>query len=211
MKIQEEEEEDRLQLTNTILKKNHIVGIDEVGRGSLFGPVFAGAVILDNCNSINLIKSGLKDSKKLTAKKREVLVPLIKEKCLDWGLGQASAKEIDQLGIRLATEKAMLRALEKLKEPPELIFVDGLLPIRLWQGKQKTIVRGEDSFSSIAAASIISKVERDNLIKRLAIKFPGYELEKNVGYGTASHLKSIKMHGATKLHRLSFLSRILSG
>ena len=185
-----------------------IAGVDEVGKGCLFGPVFAGAVILSKKNEANLLSQGLKDSKKLTPHKRKSLVPLIKKNSLAWAIGQASAREIDNIGIREATEKAMLRALEKLSSPPDLILVDGILPIRLWPGKQKTKVRGESHFASIAAASVLAKETRDELIKRLARQYSHYGLEKNKGYGTKIHRTNLIKVGATKLHRKSFLTKL---
>ena len=189
-------------------KKFLIAGVDEVGKGCLFGPVFAAAVILSKSNEINLLSQGLKDSKKLSSKKRNDLVPLIKKNSISWAIGQASAREIDSIGIREATEKAMLRALEKFPSPPDLILVDGVLPIRLWPGKQKTQVRGESHFASIAAASVIAKETRDELIKRLALKYCHYGLEKNKGYGTEIHRTNLIKAGATKLHRKSFLTKL---
>ena len=185
-----------------------VAGIDEVGKGCLFGPVFAGAVILSKANELKLLAKGLKDSKKLNCRQRKFLVPLIKENSIAWSLGQASAREIDSYGIRMATEKAMLRALEKFLFPPSLIIVDGVLPIRLWAGKQQTQVQGDNHFPSIAAASVIAKEARDQLIMRLAHKHNSYGLEKNKGYGTKIHRKSLIQEGATKLHRTSFLSKL---
>ena len=189
-------------------KKQLIAGIDEVGKGCLFGPVLAGAVILSEENERNLLSHGLKDSKKLSHRQRNNLVPLIKSNSTSWALGQASAREIDSIGIRAATEKAMLRALQKFPSPPDLILVDGILPIRLWPGKQKTQVRGESHFASIAAASVLAKETRDELIKRLARKYTLYGLDKNKGYGTKIHRTKLIKAGATKLHRKSFLSRL---
>ena len=185
-----------------------IAGIDEVGKGCLFGPVFAGAVVLSKANELKLLTKGLKDSKKLNSRQRHNLVPLIKKNSIDWALGQASAREIDSIGIRIATEKAMLRALEKLLSRPDLILVDGILPIRLWRGKQQTQVRGESHFPSIAAASVLAKEARDELIKRLACKYSLYGLDKNKGYGTKFHRTNLIKSGATKLHRKSFLSKL---
>ena len=185
-----------------------IAGVDEVGKGCLFGPVFAGAVILSKTNESKLLSQGLKDSKKLSQRKRYKLVPLIKENSIAWSLGQASAREIDRIGIREATEKAMVRALEKFPSPPDLILVDGILPIRPWAGKQKTQVRGESHFLSIAAASVLAKEARDELIKRLAPRYSFYGLEKNKGYGTEIHRTNLIKEGATRLHRKSFLSRL---
>tara|TARA_B100000700_G_scaffold158435_1_gene175679 strand:+ start:5587 stop:6174 length:588 start_codon:yes stop_codon:yes gene_type:complete len=185
-----------------------VAGVDEVGKGSLFGPVFAGAVILNKENAIKLLNKGLKDSKKLSLNQRKELVPLIKTNSLAWSIGQASASVIDREGIRYATEKAMLRALEKFFSPPDLILVDGNLPIRLWEGFQKTQIRGESHFASIAAASVIAKQARDELIERLAQKYPIYELEKNKGYGTKYHRNILIKEGETDLHRKSFLSKL---
>ena len=189
-------------------KKLIIAGVDEVGKGSLFGPVLAGAVILSKEHESNLLSQGLKDSKKLSHRQRHNLVPLIKKNSISWGLGQASAREIDRIGIREATEKAMLRALQKIHSPPDLILVDGILPIRLWPGKQKTQVRGESYFASIAAASVLAKVTRDELITRLALTYSLYGLDKNKGYGTAYHRTNLIKAGPTKLHRKSFLSKL---
>jgi len=189
-------------------KKSLIAGVDEVGKGCLFGPVFAGAVILSKDNELNLLCKGLKDSKELNYRQRNNLVPLIKNNSIAWSLGQASAREIDNIGIRNATEKAMVRALEKLLSPPELILVDGTLPIRMWPGKQLTKVRGESHFPSIAAASVLAKVARDELIQRLAHKYACYQLEKNKGYGTEIHRIKLIKEGATKLHRKTFLSKL---
>ena len=189
-------------------KKYLVAGVDEVGKGCLFGPVFAGAVMLSKANESKLLSHGLKDSKKLSQRQRHNLVTLIKENSIDWSIGQASAREIDSIGIRKATEKAMVRALEKFSSPPDLLLVDGILPIRLWPRKQKTQVRGESHFPSIAAASVLAKEARDELIKRLANTYSLYGLEKNKGYGTENHRNKLKEAGATRLHRMSFLSRI---
>ena len=185
-----------------------IAGVDEVGKGCLFGPVFAGAVILSKENETNLLSLGLKDSKKLSHRKRRNLVPLIKKNSIAWSIGQASAREIDLIGIREATEKAIIRALEKFTSPPKLILVDGILPIRLWSGEQKTQIRGESYFASIAAASVLAKETRDDLMKRLSPKYNLYEIEKNKGYGTENHRKNLIKAGLTKLHRKTFLSRL---
>ena len=191
-----------------VSENNNIAGIDEVGKGCLFGPVFAGAVILSETNESKLLSKGLKDSKKLSPRQRHNLVPLIKGNSIAWSIGQASAREIDSIGIREATEKAMLRALEKFSSPPDLILVDGILPLRLWPGKQRTQIRGESHFPSIAAASVLAKEARDELIKRLAQMYSFYGLEKNKGYGTELHRKNLIAAGATRLHRKSFLSRL---
>jgi len=188
--------------------KDLIAGVDEVGKGCLFGPVFAGAVILSKENELKLLSKGLKDSKKLNPQQRKTLIPFIKENSIAWALGQASAREIDNIGIRKATEKAMMRALGKFSTPPDLILVDGILRLRCWEGKQHTQVRGESHYPSIAAASVLAKEARDELIKRLASRYPLFELEKNKGYGTETHRKNLIKAGPTRLHRKSFLSKL---
>tara|TARA_B100000965_G_scaffold320631_1_gene281737 strand:- start:422 stop:1051 length:630 start_codon:yes stop_codon:yes gene_type:complete len=208
MKIQDEKEEDHQLPLKMKASSFSIAGVDEVGRGCLFGPVFAGAVILSKASELKLLRKGLKDSKKLNFRQRNNLVPLIKKNSIAWSIGQASAREIDSLGIRTATEKAMLRALQKFVSPPELILVDGILPIRIWRGRQRTQVRGEDYFPSIAAASVLAKEARDELMKRLAQKYTLYGLEKNKGYGTKIHRASLIKEGKSKLHRQSFISKI---
>ncbi len=187
-----------------------IAGVDEVGRGCWFGPVFAGAVILPDQARASLAAAGLTDSKKLTARRRAHLVPLIQQHAERWALGQASAREIDQVGIRAATERAMLRALQRLGAPlPELVLVDGVLPLRLWHAPQQTVVRGDSEHLEIAAASVLAKQARDALISRLAERFPGYGLERHAGYGTAVHRAAVVQAGPTPLHRRSFLSKVL--
>ncbi|WP_320673925.1 ribonuclease HII [Prochlorococcus sp. MIT 1341] len=188
--------------------KKIIAGIDEVGRGSLFGPVFAGAVVLNNSTAKYLRKEGLTDSKLLTHKKRTYLVPLIKSLSIGWALGQASSREIDEFGIREATETAMIRAIQKLAKKPDFLLIDGNLPLRIWNGQQKNIIKGDVKLAEISAASVVAKESRDALIRRLACLFPGYGLETNMGYGTKKHIQAIQAKGASKLHRLSFLKNI---
>jgi ribonuclease HII len=188
-----------------------IAGVDEVGRGCWFGPVFAGAVILPDAARPTLAAAGLTDSKKLTARRRAQLVPLIQQHACSWALGQASAREIDQVGIRAATERAMLRALQRLNgAPPDLVLVDGVLPLRLWSGPQQTVVRGDSEHLEIAAASVLAKQARDALITRLAQRYPAYGLERHAGYGTAMHRAAVLEAGPTPLHRRSFLGKVLA-
>jgi ribonuclease HII len=188
-----------------------IAGVDEVGRGCWFGPVFAGAVILPDSARSALGAAGLTDSKKLTARRRAQLVPLIQQQAESWALGQASAREIDQVGIRTATERAMLRALQRLDAPPPaLVLVDGVLPLRLWAGPQQTVVRGDSEHLEIAAASVLAKQARDALITRLAVRFPAYGLERHAGYGTALHRAAVLEAGPTPLHRRTFLGKVLA-
>lgn len=184
-------------------------GIDEVGRGCWFGPVFAGVVVLSDDAARALRQEGLTDSKALTPRRRARLVPLIEQAAEAWALGQASAREIDGHGIRAATEFAMLRALQRLPSRPDLLLVDGVLPLRLWPHPQETIVRGDSSSAAIAAASVLAKEARDALIRRLAQQFPDYGLERHAGYGTAIHRQALLTHGPTRLHRRSFLKKVL--
>ena len=183
------------------------VGIDEVGRGAVFGPVFSAVVVLTENNKFILKQLGVMDSKKLTSQKRKLLFPKILLLSSDYGIGQSSASEIDKLGIRVATELSMIRALKKLKEKPSELMVDGPLLLRPWNGIQKNIVLGDSKFISISSASIIAKVSRDNLMERLEKKYTGYSIFKNKGYGTREHLSIIKENGSTNLHRKSFLKK----
>ncbi len=183
------------------------IGIDEVGRGAVFGPVFSAAIVITKQNGLALKKLGVIDSKKLTPKKREFLVPHIIKLSSDHGIGQSSVREIDEFGIRIATELSMLRAVKKLRDRPSELLIDGPLLLRPWEGNQRNIIAGDSKFTSIAAASIIAKVSRDILMERLEKKYPGYIIFKNKGYGTRGHLCSIKENGITNLHRKSFLTK----
>jgi ribonuclease HII len=201
--MQEKKEEDLQQSLNKISE----VGLDEVGRGAVFGPVFSAVVVLTKKNKSILKQSGVTDSKKLTLKKRKLLLPKILLLSSDYGVGQSSAREIDKLGIRVATELSMIRALKKLKEEPSELIIDGPLLLRPWEGIQKNIISGDSKFISIASASILAKVSRDNLMERLEKKYSGYLIFKNKGYGTRDHLLLIKKNGITNLHRKSFLKK----
>ena len=199
--MQEKKEGDLLQVSNKVSE----VGLDEVGRGAVFGPVFSAVVVLTKKNKLILKKFGVVDSKKLTSKKRKLLFSKILLHSSDYGIGQSSVREIDKLGIRLATELSMIRALKKLKEKPSKILIDGPLLLRPWSGIQKNIISGDLKFTSVASASIVAKVSRDNLMERLEKKYSGYLIFKNKGYGTKEHLSIIKSNGITNLHRKSFL------
>ena len=184
------------------------VGIDEVGKGCIFGPVFSSVVVL-TLESNHLLKQlGVNDSKKLTEKKRNFLLPKILELSKDWGIGQSSVREIDKYGIRHATELSMIRAIYKLKLTPSKIYIDGSLPLRLWQGKQENVIKGDSKLTSIAAASILAKVKRDSLMIRLAEQYKGYKIYKNKGYGTSYHFISLNHLGITNMHRKSFIKKL---
>ncbi len=197
-------EEDHRQ----VLNKFSEIGIDEVGRGAVFGPIFSAAVVLTKKNELILRQLGVKDSKKLTPKKREFLLPKIIALSSDYSFGQSSVREIDQLGVRYATELSMIRAIKKLKDNPSELLIDGPLKLRLWKGLQSNIISGDSKFTSIASASIIAKVKRDFLMERLERKFSGYFIFKNKGYGTQEHFASLKENGMTTLHRKSFLTKL---
>lgn len=198
---QEGKEEDPLQVLNKSLE----IGIDEVGRGSIFGPVFSAVAVISRINLLKLKNLGVEDSKKLSSKKRNLLLPNIYKLSKGWGLGQSSVREIDKYGIRHATELSMIRAINKLKFKPLNILVDGVLPLRIWKGDQTNIIKGDSKYISIAAASIIAKVNRDLLMSRLEKKYKGYFISKNKGYGTKQHFLSIKENGMTDMHRKTFL------
>ena len=202
--MQEKKEEDLQQVLNKVTE----VGIDEVGRGAVFGPVFSAVVVLSEKNKFILKQFGVTDSKKLTPKKRKLLLPKILSLSSDYGIGQSSAREIDKFGIRFATELSMIRALKKLKERPSELIIDGPLLLRPWNGIQKNIVSGDSKFISIASASIVAKVSRDNLMERLENRYSGYFIFKNKGYGTKEHLSSLRANGMTNLHRKSFLTNL---
>ena len=201
--MQEKKGEDLQQVLNKLFE----IGIDEVGRGAVFGPVFSAALVITKQNGSTLKQLGVIDSKKLTPKKREFLVPHIIKLSSDYGIGQSSVREIDKFGIRVATELSMLRAVKKLRDKPFELLIDGPLLLRPWKGNQRNIISGDAQFTSIAAASIIAKVSRDILMERLEKKYPGYMIFKNKGYGTREHLCSIKKYGITNLHRKSFLTK----
>ncbi len=184
-------------------------GVDEVGRGCLFGPVFAAAVLLDGAAATRLAALGVTDSKQLTGRRRQHLLPFIVTGVQRWGLGQASAREIDAHGIRAATELAMLRALQRLPQPPPLVRVDGVLPLRLWSGPQTCLVRGDQLDVAIAAASIVAKQARDGLMERLDRRWPTYGLAAHKGYGTERHRQALADHGPCPLHRRCFLRSLL--
>ncbi len=176
-----------------------IAGVDEVGRGSLIGPVYAAAVILNK--SIN--KKLLKDSKKLTKSKREILSKYIKKNSM-WSIGKASVKEIEKMNILMASLLAMKRAIKKLKKKPTLVLIDGNKLPKIKNYNLKSIIKGDQKIPSISAASIIAKVTRDKVITILGKKFKNYYWDQNFGYGTKKHLEAIKNFGITSQHRKTF-------
>lgn len=175
-----------------------VAGVDEVGRGPLAGPVVCAAVILDPNQPI----LGLKDSKKISEKKRLELYEEINHKALAVSLSQASPEEIDNLNILAATQQTMKRAVEGLSHQPDYLLVDAMtLNVGI---SQESLIKGDMKSNSIAAASIIAKVTRDELMKTYAKDYPEYEFESNMGYGTQGHLSALKEHGPCPIHRRSF-------
>lgn len=181
-----------------------IAGIDEVGRGALFGPVVAAAVMLSPTAARQLVKAGIKDSKQLRAKEREILYEMIKMQAIDCCIGFASAREIDRLNILQASLLAMHRAILRLSIPPSLCLIDGNQPIPTLRLEQRTIIKGDQHEPVIAAASIIAKVWRDRLLMRLEHRYPGYQLAANKGYGSLVHRTALQQLGPSFHHRLSF-------
>ena len=179
-----------------------ICGVDEAGRGPLAGPVCAAAVILPKHAEL----PGLTDSKKLTDKKRRELYPLIMEQALAYGIGFATEQEIDEINILQATFLAMQRALDQLTVRPNLALIDGNreknfgIPV-------KTVVKGDSLSANIAAASVLAKVTRDNLMVEMAEKYPKYGFEIHKGYGTKAHYAALREFGASPIHRMTFLKK----
>jgi len=179
-----------------------ICGVDEAGRGPLAGPVCAAAVILPP----NVEIPGLNDSKKLTDKRRRELFPIIKEQAVAYGIGFASHEEIDEINILQATYLAMERALAQLDLKPELALIDGNrakdfgLPV-------ETVVKGDSRSASIAAASILAKVTRDDLMMEAAEEYPQYQFDVHKGYGTKAHYAALTAHGPSPIHRMTFLKK----
>ncbi|MFK5923469.1 MAG: ribonuclease HII [Verrucomicrobiota bacterium] len=177
-----------------------VAGIDEAGRGPLAGPVTAGAVILPE----GFCHEWVNDSKKLSESRREkVYEDLIADKGVIWGWGLAEAGEIDQINILQATYLAMARALEALSVRPDAALVDGR-PVQGLPVPHRGVIKGDSLSMSIAAASIIAKVERDRLMRAYAIQFPHYGFEQHKGYGTKKHLQGLNQYGPCAIHRKSF-------
>ena len=181
-----------------------VCGIDEAGRGPLAGPVHAAAVILP----IGLEIEGLNDSKKLSEKKREQLFDVICEKAIDYSIGVATEKEIDEINILNATFLAMHRAVEGLKIKPDYALIDGNQYPKIPFVAEESVVKGDAKSMSIAAASILAKVSRDRFMLSKAKEYPEYCFEKHKGYGTKVHYEAIKEFGPSPMHRLTFLKKL---
>jgi len=182
-------------------KKNEIeAGCDEAGRGCLAGPVFAAAVILPKKFNHPL----LNDSKKLTKTQRNMLRPIIEAEAIAWAVGKVNPREIDKINILNASFLAMHRAIKKLTTTPTLLLIDGNRFNPYPKIAHECIIQGDGKYRSIAAASILAKTYRDDLMEKLAVKFPDYSWTSNKGYPTKAHRAAIQIHGATKYHRQSF-------
>ena len=179
-----------------------VCGVDEAGRGPLAGPVCAAAVILPP----NLELPGLTDSKKLSDKRRRELYPVIMEQAVAYGIGLASHEEIDQINILQATFLAMERALEQLRVRPDLVLIDGNRK-KDFGVPAETVVKGDSLSASIAAASVLAKVTRDDLMIAMAQENPGYGFEIHKGYGTKAHYDALRTLGPSPIHRMTFLKK----
>ncbi|NEU76418.1 ribonuclease HII [Hassallia byssoidea VB512170] len=186
------------------IEQGLIAGVDEVGRGALFGPVVAAAVILPESAMPVLMAAKIKDSKKLSSSRRIQLAQQICALAIDWKIGFATIAEIDSINILQATLLAMKRSVLKLKVQPALCLIDGNQLVKDLLVPQQTIVKGDERSLTIASASIVAKVWRDDLLMRLASKYPMYDLERNKGYGSQRHLTALQHYGASPLHRRSF-------
>ena len=192
------------EIENSYFEKGFrlICGVDEAGRGPLAGPVCAAAVILPPNHNI----PGLNDSKKLSDKKRRELYPLIKEQAVAYGIAFASEQEIDDINILQATFLAMQRAIDQLSVKPGFALIDGNrekdfgVPV-------KTVVHGDSLSASIAAASVLAKVTRDDLMLKLSEQYPQYAFDIHKGYGTKAHYEAISVHGPCPIHRMTFLRK----
>lgn len=196
-----------LRLEKSLWKEGfrYIAGLDEVGRGCFAGPVVVGAVIFPKDFKI---VDGLADSKLLRSRQRERLAKSIKEQALAWSVAETSVAIINRLGIGKATQMAFRKAIKSLEKSPDFIFIDAFYIKHLNRKRQKAVRDGDKICASISAASIIAKVYRDRLMRRLAKKYPKYGFAKHKGYGTKFHQEAIRKYGLSRIHRKSFnLSR----
>jgi len=185
-------------------KVRFIAGVDEAGRGPLAGPVVAAAVIFNNSAFIEKVN----DSKKISENVREHLYNIIIDKALAFGVGIVNEKTIDEINILNATMKAMEKAVNNLDITPDIVLIDGNRAFKS-SLETRTVIKGDSQSFSIAAASIIAKVTRDRIMRKISPSYPEYFWNKNKGYGTREHIEAIKEHGPTSIHRISFLSNII--
>lgn len=198
--------EEKLKIERELLSKGYryIVGVDEVGRGPLAGPVVCAAVVMPLDEE--LLIEGVDDSKKLSEKKRETLSKLIKERAIAYTIVEVSEKIIDEINILEATRLGMKQAVEGLSVTPDVVLTDGNMTIDI-PFKQHSVIGGDALSYSIGAASIIAKVHRDHMMDEYAKEYPAYAFEKNKGYGTAVHIQAIKEQGLCPIHRRTFTKK----
>lgn len=181
-----------------------VIGVDEVGRGPLAGPVVAAAVYIPLEKRRHPVWKEVNDSKKLSAVKRDVLFSIIQGQC-HFGIAEASVEEIDEFNILQATFIAMRRAIQKIECDKPFILIDGKhIPKKDWHWESQAVVKGDSKSVSIAAASILAKVTRDRMMTEFSQQYPAYGWHTNAGYGTPEHLSALQMHGTTHHHRQSF-------
>ena len=200
-KVWNKEEKLQYEKALTLQGKRYIAGVDEVGRGPLAGPVVCAAVIMPLDD--DLLVEGVDDSKKLSAKKREALAALIKERALAYKIVEIDEKTIDEMNILQATRLGMKLAIEGLSITPDTVLTDGNMVIDI-APPQQSVIHGDALSYSIGAASIIAKVHRDAMMDEFAKEYPHYGFEKNKGYGTAEHIRGIKEYGLCSIHRRTF-------
>lgn len=198
--------EEKLKIERELLAKGYryIVGVDEVGRGPLAGPVVCAAVVMPLDEE--LLIEGVDDSKKLSEKKRETLSKLIRERAIAYTIVEVSEKIIDEINILEATRLGMKQAVEGLSVTPDIVLTDGNMTIDI-PFKQHSVIGGDALSYSIGAASIIAKVHRDHMMDEYAKEYPAYAFEKNKGYGTAVHIQAIKEQGLCPIHRRTFTKK----
>lgn len=196
----------KLNTENKILDSGYklIGGIDEAGRGPLAGPVVAACVTLNKNFKMSDDLKEIKDSKKISEKKRDDIFKLIKDNFLEVGVGVCDSETIDRINILQATFLAMKIAISNLNEKPDFLLIDGNMPIPSISTKQAVIPKGDTKILCIAAASIIAKVTRDRIVKEMSEKYPQYGLEKHKGYGTKKHMEMLAKYGPSPIHRKSF-------
>lgn len=183
-----------------------VVGVDEAGRGPWAGPVVAGAVVL-GCNdevAAQLIESGVRDSKKISEKKREKLYGVIVSSVAAWGVGIVSEKVIDEINILNATKLAMRKAIASLSVAPDFLILDGNMLLEDFPARQLAVPRADQTVLSVSAASILAKVTRDRIMNNLDAEYPEYGFFKHKGYGTPFHIQALKEFGPSDIHRKSF-------
>ncbi|MBB6452942.1 ribonuclease HII [Salirhabdus euzebyi] len=193
--------QEMLTYENTLWSKGfvHVAGIDEAGRGPLAGPVVAASVIIDE----HFYIEGLNDSKKLSESKRELFFDLIKEQAITYGIGIVDSKMIDQINIFQATKLAMKQAILDMAKKADYLLIDAV-KLNEVSIRQHAIIKGDQKSISIAAASVIAKVTRDQLMKKYDEQYPQYQFGLNMGYGTKAHLEALETYGPTPIHRVSF-------